>query len=51
MIRSTVNCLGENGYPAVDSKTQIDMTEAEQVVGFCEMVDAQAAATVSKEVR
>ena len=39
MIRSIVNRLGENGYPAVDSKNQIDMTEAEQVVRFCEMVD------------
>ena len=39
MIRSIVNRLGENGYPAVDSKNQIDMTEAEQVVRFCDMVD------------
>ena len=39
MIRSIVNRLGENGYPAVDSKNQIDMTEVEQVVRFCDMVD------------
>lgn len=39
MIRSIVNRLGENGYTAVDSKNQIDMTEAEQVVRFCDMVD------------
>ena len=30
-IRSIVNRLGENGYSAVDSKNQIDMTEPEQV--------------------
>ena len=24
-IRSIINCFGENGYPAVDSKNQIDM--------------------------
>lgn len=40
-IRSIVNRLGENGYPAVDSKNQIDMTEAEQVVQFCEQVEAK----------
>ena len=26
MIRSIVNQFGENGYPAVDSRNQIDMT-------------------------
>ena len=31
-IRSIVNCLGENGYPAVDSRNQVNMTEAEQVL-------------------
>lgn len=35
-IRGIVNCLGENGYSAVDSKNQIDMTEPEQVAHFCE---------------
>lgn len=35
-IRSIVNRLGENGYSAVDSKNQIDMTEPEQVANFCE---------------
>ena len=39
MIRSIVNRFGENGYPAVDSRNQIDMTEAEQVEWFCEKVD------------
>ena len=46
-IRSIVNCLGESGYPAVDSKNQIDMTEAEQVVRFCEMVDAKEEAEIT----
>ena len=40
-IRSIVNCLGENGYPAVDSRNQINMTDPEKVVEFCEKVDAQ----------
>ena len=40
-IRNIVNCLGENGYSAVDSKNQINMTEAEQVVEFCEKMAAQ----------
>lgn len=47
MIRSIVNRFGEHGYPAVDSENQINMTEAEQVVGFCEMVDAQEEAEIT----
>lgn len=47
MVRSIVSRLGENGYPAVDSKNQIDMTEAEQVVQFCEMVSAQEEAKIT----
>ncbi|MBD5490249.1 MAG: hypothetical protein HDR13_15935 [Lachnospiraceae bacterium] len=39
-VRSIVNQFGENGYPAVDSRNQIDMTEAEQVILFCKMVEA-----------
>ncbi len=46
-IRSIVNRLGENGYPAVDSKNQIDMTEAKQVLGFCNMVDAKEEAEIT----
>ena len=46
-IRSIVNRLGENGYPAVDSKNQINMTEAEQVIQFCEMVDAGEEAEIT----
>lgn len=40
-IRCIVNKLGASGYPAVDSKNQIDMAEAEDVVRFCETVDAK----------
>ena len=40
MIRDIVKRFGENGYSAVDSKNQIDMTNAEQVITFCEAVDA-----------
>lgn len=47
MIRSIVSRFGENGYPAVDSRNQIDMTEAEQVVQFCKMVDAQEEAKIT----
>lgn len=39
-IRSIVNRLGENGYPAIDSRNQVDLTRPEQVILFCEMVDA-----------
>ena len=45
-IRSIVNRLGENGYSAVDSKNQIDMTEPEQVTNFCEMVDEKEEAEI-----
>ena len=47
IIRSIVNRFGENGYPAVDSRNQIDMTEAEQVEWFCEMVDTQEEAEIT----
>ena len=47
MIRSIVNRFGENGYPAVDSRNQIDMTAAEQVEWFCEMVDTQEEAEIT----
>ena len=46
-IRGIVNCLGENGYPAVDSRNQINMTEPEKVVEFCEKVDAQGEAEIT----
>ena len=47
IIRSIVNRLGENGYPAVDSRNQVNMTEAEQVLEFCEKVDAQEEADIT----
>ena len=46
-VRIIVNEFGENGYPAVDSRNQIDMTEAEQVEWFCEMVDTQEEAEIT----
>ena len=46
-IRSIVNRLGENGYPAVDNRNQINMTEPEKVVEFCEKVDAQEEAEIT----
>ncbi len=46
-IRGIVNRLGENGYPAVDSKNQINMTQSKQVVEFCEMVDAKEEAEIT----
>lgn len=39
VVRSIVNRFGGNGYSAVDSRNQIDMTEREQVIQFCELVD------------
>lgn len=40
MIRSIVNRLGENGFTAVDSENQIDMTEPDKLIQFCGKVDA-----------
>lgn len=47
MVRSIVNQFGKNGYPAVDSRNQVDMAEAEQVVRFCERVEAKEEANIS----
>lgn len=47
IIRSIVSLFGENGYPAVDSKNQINMTKAAQVVEFCEKVDKQKEAEIT----
>lgn len=46
-VRSIINRFGENGYPAVDSENQIDMVEAEQVVRFCEKVNAKEEAEIT----
>lgn len=39
MMRRMVTVLGENGYVAVDSGNQIDMTQAEQALAFCRSVE------------
>lgn len=39
VMRRMVTRLGENGYVAVDSGNQIDMTQAEQAFDFCKAVD------------
>lgn len=50
-IRHIIKAFGEKGYSAVDSKNQIDMTEPEQVLQFCENVNAkQEAETTIWEV-
>lgn len=46
-IRSIINRFGENGYVAIDNQNQIDMTHPEQVVKFCEKVDAQEEAEIT----
>lgn len=46
-IRGIVNRFGEEGYPAVDSRNQIDMTEAEQVIQFCKNAEDKEEANVS----
>lgn len=47
MMQSIVNGLGENGYAAVDSENQIDMTGADTVVRFCEKVSAEEEAELT----
>lgn len=46
-IRAIVQRFGEYGYPAVDSKNQVNMTEAERVVRFCEAVEKQENAALT----
>lgn len=46
-IRGIIKRLGDNGYPAVDSRNQIDMTEPKQVIQFCEMVDSKEEAKIT----
>lgn len=36
MLRNLVNKLGESGYTAIDSENQINMTEYEKFIQFCE---------------
>ena len=47
VVRSIVNQFGENGYSAVDSRNQVDMTQADQVVEFCEIVETQGEAEIT----
>lgn len=47
VVRSIVNQFGKNGYPAVDSRNQVDMTQADQVVEFCEIVETQGEAEIT----
>lgn len=44
---SIVARLGENGYVAVDSENQVDMTGAEQVMEFCKAVNEKKSATLT----
>ena len=39
MLRSLVTELGKKGYTAVDKENQINMTEYEKVIKFCEKVE------------
>ena len=41
MMKKIVDGLGENGYAAIDRENQIDMAGADQVLRFCEQVEAQ----------
>ena len=41
MLRSLVTELGKKGYTAVDKENQINMTEYEKVIKFCEKVEAK----------
>lgn len=38
-IRGIVQRFGEKGYPAVDSKNQMDMVRAQEVVRFCQAAE------------
>lgn len=46
-MRRMVARLGENGYVAVDSENQIDMTQAEQALAFCKAVDEKETAALT----
>lgn len=45
--KKVVNLLGENGYSAVDSDNQVDMTQTEPVLAFCENVDTKKEAEIT----
>ena len=46
-LRCMVARLGENGYVAVDSENQVDMTGAEQAIKFCKAVEEKKSATLT----
>ena len=41
MIRELLDKLGKDGYTAVDSENQMNMTEHEKLLQFCEAVEAK----------
>lgn len=47
IMRRMVDRLGENGYAAVDSENQVDMTQAEQALDFCKAVDEKETAELT----
>ncbi len=47
ILQNLVHRLGEYGYTAIDGENQIDMTNAAQVIGFCEAVDAKKTAELT----
>ena len=47
VMRKIINRLGEAGYSAVDSKNQVNMVGSEQVMRFCEKVDAKEKAMLT----
>lgn len=46
-IQYIIQKLGEKGYVAIDSENQIDMTEKEQALSFCESVDKKEEAELT----
>ena len=47
ITRRMVAGLGENGYVAVDSENQVDMTQAEKALAFCKAVDQKETAELT----
>ncbi len=47
MMQIIIQRLGEQGYPAIDSKNQIDMTQRERVLSFCNAVEQSKGAEVT----
>ena len=46
-IRNIINGLGEHGYVAVDGENQINLTNAAQVIQFCDAVRAKQTASLT----